>query len=411
MFEPQQLMDIEASDDLPAIERQLRINRRVGRCRIRRHKEKYWELEIRARGGRRRRFYRKGATAAYRLALQLSKEYDEHGRLAQALTSAQRYIATECYALLAKVGSGEPTELLDVVRDYMRRHPLGGNARTLDDVRIELLGRKKKLGRSERHLKGLDYKLRCLSAAIGNKAVTSVTTRELEEELEAHPDWKATTVHSTTQGWKVLFNFAIKRGYLTENPCNKLDLPPIVRDEPRILSVFDAKRLMAATLFRDRHPLLPDCRAYLSIGMFAGIRPEEMVRLDWKQVDLATNTITVTGRNAKCRARRIVDISPNLAAWLRPIARTSGPVLRHPISDLRSAARSVLGFSEWPHDVLRHTFGSYHFGYHRNEALVKNQMGHSDDGRMFFHHYRVMVPPKHAADFWSITPPVGFLTS
>lgn len=387
---------------------------RIGAARVRFHKGKYIELDFAHPGGRhlpRRRRYCSSPTQAVREARRITQELKEHGLLARALSTSQRWVAAECFRLLAAVGSGDAAELLYVVREHMKRHPLGGNARTIDDVRKELIAKKEKLGRSERHLKGLDYKLRTLIAAIGNKAITTVTTRDLEDEIERHPHWKATTVHSTTQGWKVLFNFAIKRGYLAENPAEKIELPAIVREEPKILTVDQAKRLMAATLFRDRDPLMPDCRAYLAIGMFAGIRPEEMVRLEWNDVDLQTASITVQGAKAKCRARRIVDIAPNLMQWLRPIARVRGKVLRHPIADLRAAARQVLGFPEWPHDVLRHTFGSYHFGHHRNEALVKHQMGHSDDGRMFFHHYRVLVHPKAASAFWGIVPPVALLTA
>ena len=387
---------------------------RVGIARVRLHKEIYWEIDCQYPGGMefgRRRFYRKSPTAAYRLAVQKTKEYKEHGKLANALSTSQRWVAYECFRLLAPVTNGEALELLYILRDYLKRHPLGGNARTLDDVRKELIAKKSKMKRSERHVSGLDYKLRTLIASVGNKLITQLTTGDLEEELESHPDWKATTIHSTVQGWKILLNFAVRRGYLFENPADRLELPKIIREEPKILTVDQAKRLMAATLFRDRHPLLPDCRAYLAIGMFAGIRPEEMVRLKWGQVDLGTATITIRWANAKCRDRRIVDMSPNLVAWLRPLARSRGLVLRAPIDELRAAARGVLGFPSWPMDVLRHTFASYHYAQHRNEALTKHQMGHRDDGRLLHNHYCVPVHPIEAAKFWGIVPPVGLLTA
>ena len=44
-------------------------------------------------------------------------------------------------------------QLLDVVREFERLHPQGANARTLDQVRAELIEAKQKIGRSARHLR------------------------------------------------------------------------------------------------------------------------------------------------------------------------------------------------------------------------------------------------------------------
>ncbi len=385
---------------------------RIGSIRIRRYKEKYWELDSSHPGGvhlPRLRRYRSSATAAVREARRMSQEIREHGVLARSLTNSQRWIAAECFKLMAQIGSGDPADLLYLVHEHRKKHPLGGNARSLDDVRKEVVARKAKLGRSERHVSGLDYKLRCLVKAIGNKPLTKITTADLEAELEEHPDWKATTVHSAVQSWKILFNFAVRKGYLVENPADRLDLPPIIHDEPTIFTVDEVKRLMAATLFADRDPLLPECRALLAIGLFAGLRPSEIERLDWCHVDLATATIRVKAANAKDRDRRIVEISPNLVAWLRPLAKPAGPVLEVPATKLRAAARSVLGLAEWPQDIMRHCFASYHFGQHQNEQFTKKQMGHRDDGRIFYNHYCVPVSRTSASLFFGIIPPVALL--
>jgi integrase/recombinase XerD len=410
--------ELSASAELPPAVDESEMERlcrrgRVGAARVRRHKGKYWEICFSHPGGmnhRRVRRYRKSATAAVRLARKMTQEIREHGRMTFALSVGQRWAAVESFRLLEKVGAGDPAQLLDVVREHLKRHPLAGNARTLDDVRKEVVARKAKLGRSDRHVAGLDYKLRCLVTAIGNKPITAITTADLQAEVEEHPDWKPTTVHSTTQAWKIALNFAVKRGYLVENPANKLELPQIVHGEPSIFRVEEVKRLMAATLFSDRDSMLPECRAWLAIGMFAGLRPSEIDRLEWQNVDLTTATIRVKAATAKDRDRRVVEMAPNLVAWLRPLARASGLVLRQPSAKLRAAARAVLGLKEWPADVMRHTYASYHFGAHQNEALTKQQMGHwGDDGRLLRHHYLVPVSKPVALKFWGTVPPVAFL--
>jgi hypothetical protein len=35
------------------------------------------------------------------------------------------------------------------------------------------------------------------------------------------------------------------------------------------------------------------------------------------------------------------------------------------------------GFSEWPQNAIRHTFGTYHFSLHRNENLTAAELGNA----------------------------------
>jgi integrase len=337
---------------------------------------------------------------------EMEREIQQHGRLALGLSTGQRYVAAQIFAIAERLG----VDALDVMREFEKTHPHGENARTLDQVRVEVVAAKRKMVRSERHILSLDYRLRTLVKAIGDKPVTAITTQDLQQELERHPDWNPTTIHSVVQGWKIALNFAIHRGYLVNNPATKLELPRIVREEPVVLSILEARTLLAATLFSDRDPLMPECRAYLAIGMFAGLRPmKEMPHLDWSDINLDAGTITVRAANAKARVRRIVTIEPNLVAWLRPLQRTRGRVLRHSLEDLRLAARRVLGLPRWPADVLRHTFASYYFELYHDEARTKKQIGHRDDGRVFYDHYCKPVYPAEAAAFWKIFPPVDVL--
>jgi len=55
-----------------------------------------------------------------------------------------------------------------------------------------------------------------------------------------------------------------------------------------------------------------------------------------------------------------------------------------------------------PMNVLRHTFGSYHYAMHRNENLTAAEMGNSP--AMVFRHYRAVVTPEAAAKFWNLLP-------
>ena len=68
---------------------------------------------------------------------------------------------------------------------------------------------------------------------------------------------------------------------------------------------------------------------FLAIGGFAGLRSAEIERLDWKNVNFERGFIEVRADTCKTRARRLVPISENLRAWLKPFAMPSGPVVLH----------------------------------------------------------------------------------
>ena len=144
-----------------------------------------------------------------------------------------------------------------------------------------------------------------------------------------------------------------------------------------------------------------DVQPILAIGLFAGLRMSEILALNWEEVDLSDRTITVQGRKAKTRQRRVVTISDNLYGWLAvtPLQEQTGPVWKQ-------------GFWGWynrrlaldvARNALRHSFGSYHYALHKNENLTAAEMGNSPS--MVFRHYRAVVTPLAAKAYWQLSLP------
>jgi integrase len=70
----------------------------------------------------------------------------------------------------------------------------------------------------------------------------------------------------------------------------------------------------------------------------------------------------------------------------------------------RWALCRAMGWKEWPDDILRHSYGSYHLAKHRNAALTAEQMGHKN-ARILYAHYREVVKDAEAIEeFWSLKP-------
>jgi len=194
-----------------------------------------------------------------------------------------------------------------------------------------------------------------------------------------------------------VFSYAMHAELVTENPFRKVQKPTVADADG--VEVFKPEQMGA--LLREAHA---DWLPLLAIGGFAGIRPEELRRLDWEEVDLQGGFIEVKASKSKSGKRRLVTISKNLRAWLLPYAGRTGRIVTPRERKHRIAAMEAAGVKHWPMDVLRHSFASYHLRFHGNDLnLTAQELGHTST-KMLFQHYREAVKPDAAKAWWALTP-------
>jgi integrase len=281
-------------------------------------------------------------------------------------------------------------------------------------------------GCSPRYEKDLSSRLNRFAEDFGEQTIGEVTTARLDDWLadirgttKGLPSFGEPVSAQTRANYRrvlgVLFNFAKKRGHIGENPVTATAQSPARESEIGILTPDDTEALLMAAS--------DSIRASIAIGAFAGLRLSEREGLDWQEVDVENRTIEVLARNAKSARRRIVKISENLAAWLTPLAKESGPVTppKQIAATEFKAARKAAGFGSdswlskeerengvtlkpWPQNALRHSYASYHVAHHKNAAELAFELGHSGNPQMLFGHYRQVVKPAEAAKFWNIFP-------
>ncbi len=144
----------------------------------------------------------------------------------------------------------------------------------------------------------------------------------------------------------------------------------------------------------------------LATGLFAGLRRSEFFALDWSEVDLENRTIEVKGIKAKTRQRRLVHIADNLLEWLMPHRQEHGPLTPENNIDVLSERLRALaleaGINPWPHNAMRHSFGSYFFGKTKDENLTASEMGNSPG--VIFRHYRALVRDTEVMQYWRLSP-------
>jgi len=101
-----------------------------------------------------------------------------------------------------------------------------------------------------------------------------------------------------------------------------------------------------------------------------------------------------------------VHIADNLLDWLTAQQQKHGSITPERNIDvfserLRGLARKA-AVNPWPHNAMRHSFGSYFLGKTKDENLTASEMGNSPG--VVIRHYRAVVKDADVAEYWRISP-------
>src|SRR5207248_10715474 len=142
---------------------------------------------------------------------------------------------------------------------------------------------------------------------------------------------------------------------------------------------------------------------YFALGGFAGLRSSEILRLEWSDFNFERGHITIAPEKAKTATRRLVSIVPNLAEWLRPYRNQRGKLFQNRRdSDGAIAFAKANGITPWPHNALRHRYGTYRLAAIHDAARVALEMGNSPQKLMT--NYRELADEHDAAAWFAIRP-------
>jgi integrase len=195
-----------------------------------------------------------------------------------------------------------------------------------------------------------------------------------------------------------LYNFALRQEWVKENLTKRIIVPLQADHVPEYLEVQDVRRLLECA---PEFGLL----AYVALGLFAGIRRAELLRLDWAAVNLADREITIGPEIAKTRSRRVIPFDETLAAWLQGCPRQGGGIVNS-ISFERDfgALRRAAGLRRWPTNGLRHSFATYHVAHFHDPVKTAYLLGHRGGTNMLDSHYRGLVSSLKAKEYWALRP-------
>lgn len=231
-----------------------------------------------------------------------------------------------------------------------------------------------------------------------SQRIAAITVADVEgwlgtKSLAGRPTFKSRV--------STLINFAVKRGYRRDKPCDVVEAPTPPRAAPSIFTVRQTARCLVFLRRRD-----PRALAWFVLSTLCGLRPEEAEQTtrDAVQIDNGEAHIRVEAQTSKVRQRRIVTPLPAAVAWLK-IARDAGSEL--PLSSqVRRPAirrlRDTLHWEAWPKDITRHTAASYWLALDGNPVHIAEQLGQSV--AQLKTHYQALLTRAAAVRFWGLVP-------
>jgi integrase len=285
--------------------------------------------------------------------------------------------------------------LVDAARFYARHHGRDVKRKAVGDAVREMVEAKKLAGVSSVYLNDLRYRLGMFADCFQCDLV-SLTPDDMQSFFDSI-DLSARSFNNFLRALKTFCRFSQDRGWLSK----EVDLLGGVKrrkEKSTPVEILTPHEMVA--LLEHATPEIAPCFA---LGAFAGLRSEEILRLEWADVTRRPGFIEVAAHKAKTATRRLVPITDNLAHWLGPLP-ANGLVWQNTKAMFHKTRLRVAGQAgvKWKQNVLRHSFISYRLAEIQDVNRVALEAGNSP--QMIFRHYRELATPDQAHTWFSIAP-------
>ena len=203
---------------------------------------------------------------------------------------------------------------------------------------------------------------------VAARPLRAMSSRECRELLQAAFGGSASSFRKGRAMLHSVFAHGLRQEWCSENPVARVEVPQVQEREIVPLRREEVERLEAAVRLPEHRAM----RLSLHLLLYCGLRPQEVARLQTRDVQTERGCVVVPGRCSKTGGGRVVP--------LRRREALRGGRLRIPRNweerwrRLRRAAGFAAG--QWVPDVCRHTFASYHAARFRDLGALQLEMGH-----------------------------------
>ena len=214
--------------------------------------------------------------------------------------------------------------------------------------------------------------------------------RQRKGQKYQHRHWKrakrttAATVNRELSCIKSVLKRAVRWGILKTSPASGIPALKETPNPPELLSAYEVVHLISLIDI--------NVRAAVGIGVYAGLRKMEILRLEWTNVNLKEGVIAAVsreGRRNKSNQDRRIPIAPELKKLLEehprePVSKYVFPKAGNPQEhrvEFRSAlyvAAREAGIEKITIHQLRHAFCSHALMKGVDPRTVRSWMGHRD---------------------------------
>jgi len=268
-------------------------------------------------------------------------------------------------------------------------------------------------------IKGRRVGVQRMAKKFGPMLMTEITPKMFDEWFDGISEmggWQVGTKKNKRIQYGAFFRWAAEANFLASSPVKKADYGKTPWKEPVILTPKDAHGLLETAQNPEHRAMLP----FFVLSLFCGIRKSELLALTWDDVHLDNEKpfVGISARIAKTDDVRNIRLSENAIAWLMTVENKTGSIAPPgPERRRREVCKDAgwrdpeTGFSTWGrtrNNACRHSFGSYHYALHNDREETLRQMGHLENSRMFFLHYRQVTTTTAANAYFDITPDTVF---
>lgn len=200
---------------------------------------------------------------------------------------------------------------------------------------------------------------------------------------------------------KSFLNYAIKRGYCRENPANEVERVNPVKKIFKDLS-FDS----VGTLLMVAMHCHPRMYAIIAAAYYLGLRKNELVFLEWADVDFDRNVVNVRSKpenKIKDCEERSIPINGKLRNILRGLPKENRFVFPTPSGvpwknnlyrEFKKVAKDA-GLEKTSMQTMRETFGSHLLRRKVSIYLVSKYLGHSSVDVTTKHYAHIPIEETH----------------
>jgi integrase len=356
--------------------------------------KKWWKIEGRPTG-RRERYYFKTEKEAKKGAADRNNQIVAFGSQV-ALPETERVMAAECIKLLSPYGK----TLYDAVHFY--RNQLERQASSIsigelcDRVSSEFERRLDNREISQRHFTSMKETLKKFRGRFAETPVKLLEGMEVKSWLSSEP--LAVKTRNRHLGYvRNILGIAQEWNLLDVDPLAKVSTFNDPHSKTAKVAILTSEQLEKFLQVAD-----PDFVPFFALNAFTGLRREEIIRLDWSEIKIDRCLIDLPFQKSKNRKRKLIEVSENLIAWLKPYEQLAGSVMpRKKLQLAFESAAKKAGILPWPQNALRHSFCSYAVAS-KGFDWTAAQADHSV--RMLRERYWEVVTKDDATKYWGIKP-------